>query len=304
MKKIKCILTLIILVFSSNIEAQLLWKISKAGNPTSYLFGTHHLVPESTLSKKTHVIEAYNKCQTVIGEVDIEEMKNPMTMAYYMNAMRLPNDTTLKSIINNEAYMALKNTLNELGMHLPEQALNSMRPTALSTMISAGYSAKAIQEKFPGTKSKGIDFYIQEKAKKDNKTVYGLETLKFQTDLLLKKKSIAVSTKELVDVISCIKTVNFKQEATKLVDLYIAEDIDKLLKITEDDSLCAGLKISSEDVDKLINRRNKDWVTKLTTTYLPNKANFIVVGALHLPGEKGLITLLRRQGYTVEAITK
>ena len=51
----------------------------------------------------------------------------------------------------------------------------------------------------------------------------------------------------------------------------------------------------------IIYNRNKAWAEKLPAI-MKAAPTFVAVGALHLPGEKGLLNLLKRQGYTVEAV--
>ena len=56
-----------------------------------------------------------------------------------------------------------------------------------------------------------------------------------------------------------------------------------------------------DEEDVLIYNRNKAWAEKLPAI-MKAAPTFVAVGALHLPGEKGLLNLLKRQGYTVEAV--
>jgi hypothetical protein len=53
--------------------------------------------------------------------------------------------------------------------------------------------------------------------------------------------------------------------------------------------------------DLLLNNRNKNWVKKLDSI-MKTESVFVAVGTGHLVGEKGLINLLRKQGYKVEAL--
>ena len=52
-------------------------------------------------------------------------------------------------------------------------------------------------------------------------------------------------------------------------------------------------------IDELIYNRNAAWAKKLQEL-MPEKSLLVVVGAGHLPGERGLIDLLQKAGYTVE----
>ena len=56
-----------------------------------------------------------------------------------------------------------------------------------------------------------------------------------------------------------------------------------------------------EEEDALIYNRNADWVTKMPAL-MAKKPTLFAVGAAHLPGEKGVLNLLRQAGYKVEAV--
>ena len=56
-----------------------------------------------------------------------------------------------------------------------------------------------------------------------------------------------------------------------------------------------------EEEDQLINDRNANWI-KLMPQIMKDKATFFAVGAGHLPGDKGVLTLLKNAGYTIEGV--
>jgi len=60
-----------------------------------------------------------------------------------------------------------------------------------------------------------------------------------------------------------------------------------------------GLVPTAEELDRLVYGRNRNWVNKLQEI-MPQQSLLVAVGAGHLLGEQGLITLLRNAGYTVE----
>jgi uncharacterized protein YbaP (TraB family) len=81
----------------------------------------------------------------------------------------------------------------------------------------------------------------------------------------------------------------------ELAGIYKKQDIQKMEKMLEDD---AGM---DQFKDLLMYRRNKRWVAPMIEI-MRNKPTFFAVGAGHLPGEKGVISLLRQAGFTVEPI--
>lgn len=56
-----------------------------------------------------------------------------------------------------------------------------------------------------------------------------------------------------------------------------------------------------EEEDALIYNRNADWLKKMPAL-MAQKPTFFAVGAGHLPGERGVLNLLRKAGYTVEGV--
>jgi len=86
----------------------------------------------------------------------------------------------------------------------------------------------------------------------------------------------------------------------RLTNAYMNQDLNTMLKISEErkGDQCDALP-GEENV--LIYNRNKAWAEKLPAI-MKAAPTFVAVGALHLPGEKGLLNLLKRQGYTVEAV--
>ena len=89
------------------------------------------------------------------------------------------------------------------------------------------------------------------------------------------------------------------QESRKVFDdmtlYYNAEDLEGLQKIT------AAQGLEADFQENLVDQRNRNWIP-LIEKITAEAPTFIGVGALHLPGEQGVINLLRKQGYTVEAV--
>ena len=285
------------------IDAQLLWKISKKGQPDSYLFGTHHLIPLSILDSKPEVEKAYQKAEVVIGEIDISEMSNPILMSYYQSAMMMPKDSLLNKIVPEAELQVIVEGVKKQGLPIPESSIVGMRPNTISTFLSVTISTKAIQKLFPTNgQQNAIDFLFQQKAQKDGKQIIGLETMKFQTDVLLKSKSFKESLDELLKMFDCMENTDMVKHAIDLTEAYIKEDINKMYAFTYDSSICPSLKPSDKDLDILLYNRNNNWIKLLTNNFLPKQSNFIAVGALHLPGNKGLIKLLEKEGYKLTPI--
>lgn len=83
--------------------------------------------------------------------------------------------------------------------------------------------------------------------------------------------------------------------------LYKQGNIDGLYQLNKKSNTNWG--ISDEENAKMVDNRNMEWAKQLPELMKSNTC-FIAVGALHLPGENGLINLLRKEGYKVKPVVK
>ncbi|MGL5731389.1 MAG: TraB/GumN family protein, partial [Bacteroidales bacterium] len=79
-------------------------------------------------------------------------------------------------------------------------------------------------------------------------------------------------------------------------DAYMAQDLNKLFNIMSDEEFGAN----KAELERILFARNRNWNEQLRNILPKNEPIFIGVGAGHLPGEEGIIELIRKQGYTVE----
>ena len=128
--------------------------------------------------------------------------------------------------------------------------------------------------------------------------VDGLETPDFQFNLLYN----GISLQRQAQLLMCtLNNIDKEVESLKrLTDAYMKQDLETMLKINEErkGNQCDALPTEE---DALIYDRNKTWAQKLPAI-MKAAPTFVAVGALHLPGNKGLLSLLKKQGYTVEAV--
>ena len=130
------------------------------------------------------------------------------------------------------------------------------------------------------------------------KKVDGLETAEFQFNLLFNGSSLQRQAQLLMCTLNHIETE--VENLKKLTNAYMKQDLNTMLKISEERKGDQCDALPGEE-DAMIYNRNKTWAEKLPAI-MKAAPTFVAVGALHLPGEKGLLNLLKRQGYTVEAV--
>ena len=284
-----------ILLFSISAGAQsLLWKVSGNGlkNP-SYIFGTHHLAPLSILDKVNGFKEAFDASQQVVGELNMKDAQSPEGIKKMQDKMFITNDTTAQILFSDTEQATINSFLKaNLGFDLNQ--VPKIRPAFISMMVAMTVAAKALSF----NPKEQLDGYFQTKGEESGKKIAALETLEFQRDLLYDSQSLQRQARLLVCSLS--DTAKIVKDTKELTEAYNSFNIDKMQKLSEEKQGNSCDPIPGE-MESMIDNRNKDWAAKLPAI-MKETPSFIAVGALHLPGGNGLLSLLRKQGFKVEPV--
>jgi len=264
----------------------LLWEISGKGlSQPSYLFGTYHFVGKNFLDTLPGVLNYLHKANTIVGEVIVED---EIVMAQKFMPIMILKDNSMDKILSQQEY-AETDSLLKAKTPLSLSMLNGLKPSAVQITLSGFMLPKNISPENPA-----LDIYFQKEAKNANKQVLGFETLEEQGALLF--DSPLERQKELL-----LKTVRESgrmiAESTELFEVYKHQDFTALEK-----ALSKSDDYTPEEMDALLTKRNKNWIEKMPGMMKAGPV-FFAVGAGHLVGNEGLITLLRNLGYTVRPLS-
>lgn len=282
-------------------DAQLLYKISgKNLEKPSYIIGTYHLAPASFADSIPGAKAALESVGQVCGELDMVEMEAVTGSAKIMQAMMLPDGKTLSEILTPDEMDRLNAYMKSvLGADLSNPMINAqlgkMTPMAISTQLQLAQYMRMT----PGFNPMAlIDSYFQQAAKKAGKPVLGFETVDFQISVLYTGASIERQKQQLFCMVDNAEYTAAMMKA--LADAYFAQDMAKLYEVTEEKhgDACDS---TPEENEALIYGRNADWVKKMPAI-MGGESTLFVVGAAHLPGERGVLELLKKGGYVVEAV--
>lgn len=280
------VLFLLFIGFFSEAHAQhnsLLWEITGNGlTDTSYLFGTIHIRDKRVFELGDSTYYAINRSKALFGELNLQDKA---AMKQHASELLMPTGTTLQSLLSKEDYTLVKKYCKK---HIGVYALlmNKIKPIFLSAVISEDLLKK--EEKDP------LDLYLQDYASKQGKAIGGVETFEEQLAVLN-----ILSIQEQADML--VEQVKNIEEEKKLMEymlqLYLSESLDSLEILVQEDTL------SPEFNEAMLDARNKVMVQRMEAQ-MKKQSTFFAVGAAHLPGEKGLIVLLRRQGYIIRPVKR
>lgn len=270
-------------------SAQIFYKVEGNGlEKPSYLFGTHHLAPADFTDRFKSLQDAMRQAQTVVGEIDMttDPMQMQFRMAPYMQA---PADSTLSRLLSPEEFNKLNEKFKPLspmpGLDLT--MLDGMRPIVVTTMVSL----TLIQKSMPGfNPAEQLDTKFQKIYSAAGKDVVALETPEEQAALLYEFTPITQQLEALRETLD--DTSKVEDMATQLNQAYLEQDLEKMMSLSDQEQTDPAF------MQAMLGLRNHKWMERILGIMDAQPA-LIVVGALHLAGPDGLISLLRNAGYSV-----
>ena len=260
----------------------LLWQISGNGlRQPSFLFGTFHLLCKDDINFSKQLFEAVKASNEIYMELDMDD---PSTLLGGMLFMNMKGGKKLEDLYTKEEYERIQKYFNET-LHTPMMMFQKAKPYFLVALLYP----RMMNCQSPA----GVEEELLKIAKDNNKEIKGLETIQFQASVF-DTIPYEWQAKELLKNIDSFSV--YKNEFDEMVDLYKRQDLDSM------QNMLLKSEFGSEKFDDLLlNNRNKNWVSQLDTI-MKKESVFVAVGAGHLTGNEGVISLLQKKGYKVEPL--
>lgn len=276
----------------------LLWKISKTGQPDSYLIGTIHLneINRPLPDDFTWALQQSSRL-VVEDELATREFTRSDMQAFIQlttDQEKRPLLQTIGQARLQQIQAIMKNSHPNIEPLFEPNMPTS--PTFAWFMLNYGFTPNQMNYEF------GIDELLIKAAKAQNKPMVGLEGM--ETFGMIKQAISEDVAIRGIDALLAHQDVA-RNDTKELVDLYNQRQIrtlwdkgyngwQKSPTIPEQDRELMKQFLN----DMMLTQRNHNWMSKLTKM-LPEQSHTIAVGMLHLFGDDGLIQLLRKEGYTV-----
>ena len=260
----------------------LLWEITgKDLKEPSYVFGTFHMMCKNDIRFSDNLLAALKNSEEVYFEMDLDDMANTLGAMMFMN---MKDGKTLKDLYTEQEYNKLQSFFKD-SLRTNLGLFSKMKPFFLEAFI---YPKLLSCKDMSGSEQELLKI-----AGRERKEIRGFETIAFQASVF-DSIPYEAQAKSLLNSIDSIN--NNKVLFEKMVQVYLSQEIEKIEAMFKDEEF--GMK---DGLELLLDKRNINWVTQLKTI-LPKTNIFMAVGAAHLVGEKGLIELLRKDGYTLRPL--
>ena len=260
-----------------------MWRVT-AGDRTVWLFGSVHLLPEGGFAVEGALEDALAGADRVCMEIDADATDEVTQATVTMGRAVDPEGRDLFELLGQDADR-VRDAAEDAGV--PIEALAMFEPwfagitVSVMALQSHGYDVQH-----------GVEQVIQAEARAAGKPACGLETLDGQLDML-----DSLPPEMQAEIL--LQAIEEAAEVERLIEPMVAawRDGDE-----------AGLERSLEDdfgdypelAETLIYGRNQRWASQVEDMLEGDEDVLLVVGAMHLVGERGLPALLEARGFPVE----
>lgn len=257
-----------------------LWRVDKEERQPSYLFGTIHVADPKISTLSQPVADALDSAQVFVMEAlpDLEESIKFSQMMYFDDGKKL------RDYLDEEMYKRTMQILEDY--QLTPEDLVFMQPWAAFIIMS-----------YPQGEGLPLDLQLLDIAQRNGIDIRGLETLSEQ-GRVFSTMNLESQVRLLLDTVCNYGTVSGEFDTMK--SLYLQRDLQALYNYSRKNSF-AGDQLYEDLFKSLLTDRNHVMVERMQPVLEAGNA-FIAIGAMHLPGADGILSLLAQQGYTITAV--
>ena len=249
-----------------------------------YLAGSIHMLPADDAALPAGFTRAYADSTKLVMELDLAKFDPMEAMTWMMDHGTLPAGTTMRGLLGEQRYGRVSGAAASLGM--PMAGLDSLAPWVVGIEITdAAYEHEGFDP------DQGVEEQLLRLAQSDHKPTAGLETLPEELGSLSSLSS-ADQIRMLDQTVDELK--DLKSEMREVTGAWRSGDRAHLAAL-----LSSEYGAFPSLYKPLVTDRNQRWLPQVEQLLNGKDNAFVVVGALHLVGDGGLLELLRRKGYTI-----
>ena len=255
----------------------LLWKITAPKNgQVSYLFGTIHVWEERIRPIFEEIKPYLLSCELFAAESHLEDIQEMSTESFF-----LPDNQKLSDFYPTKKYEKLTKQVKKI-THSPISNFEHLTPFVLVGTISNILLEKG--------HSGSLDEHLWDFAKANEKEMFGIESAKEQYEYY-QKMPFDDQAKQLIQIAK--NTKKYRQNLNQMLERYLKQDIIQLYKNSK-----KGTKSFRQ---MMIYERNSIMSDRISN-FAKQNTIFVAIGAGHLSGQKGVLNLLKQNGFSVNPI--
>ena len=250
-----------------------------------FLLGSIHLLRPSDYPIPSVIYSAYDEAETLIMELDMDDMDPMATQAIVLQLGMNADGETLEDILGARDYAKAVSLANDL--EIPLAMLSGSKPWLAAVTIET-----LMLTRVGFDPSRGIEMHLTARAANDNKNVIGLETAQQQIEILA---GLSMDAQREMLMQTLAEGGQIEALLEDIIDAWRNGDIEYL-----DETLLSDMEESRELYQKVVVERNRNWVQQIDALLDDDDDYLIIVGTMHLIGDDGVPALLRKRGLKVQ----
>ena len=275
---------------AATFEEGLFWKIEKDGEYIGHIFGTLHMNDEriGVLHEKVNkVLDDSNSF--AMEAFPSDHYWNPYQGGQLIkHDMVLPKGETLEALVGKETYQEIEDVLSGLGME--RKFINTLRPWAAMRSFAVKAESNAVI----------LDYALLERAAEQRKELFQVESIE---EFIVTLQEMPLEAQVALLKFTVASYGEMRNIIDDMLDAYLEQDLKAMYKIST--------RFIPDEPE------NKQWrdiylrhVIEIRNIVMEHymrapmrrKDTFIAVGAVHLYGDKGVLALMEKDGYTVSRV--
>jgi uncharacterized protein len=263
--------------------ASCVWKVSGPNGGTLYLGGSVHVLRGTDYPLPAAYNRAFDASSRLVFEANPKDLRR--AAQGFVKAGEYPKHDSLKNHVNPRTYDYLRRFFALLGV--PEEKFSRYKPWFLSMLLESA----ALHEFSPEL---GVEGFLEHRAGANAKPMSGLESLREGIELF---SALSDRQSEALLLLTFIPAEPGTDQRSRLLEAWRRGDADTLARATRDsfhDFPSLG--------ERILDARNRNWVPKIESYLRSGQTYFVVVGAAHLGGPDGVLSILRARGYRTEQL--
>jgi len=267
----------------SGAQKNFMWKV-ESGTNTAYVLGSIHYLKKENYPLSKTIEDAFEKSNVLAVEADVNDVSK-IDVLKLMGTAFYPENDTLENHVSGDTYELVKKEYGKLG--IPLWIINKQKPWFLALSLT---SLELVKRGFDP--DYGIDMHFLSEAS-GKKKIKELESVDYQINLFS-----GFSDREqelfLLNTLKDLRAID--EDLDMLIRSWTRGDVknlESLIQKSEDSEM-------SSINEKLIYDRNRHMVSKIEDYLRTGEIHFVIVGAGHLVGNKGIIEILKSKGYKAE----
>jgi uncharacterized protein YbaP (TraB family) len=253
---------------------------------TVYLAGSVHLMKSADATLPPALDRAYSHSQTLVMELDLGRL-SPRDATSWISAHGHTAPGSLRRALGEKSYERVREEARRLGM--APAALETEAPWVLGLqLLDLQYEALGYDP------ASGVEQQLEQRAHADGKATLGLETLADQLGVL---GALTPGDQARFLMIVVSQAPDLEDDTRSVIEAWRAGDEAQLAA-----QLGQEYRSFPRLYRALVTQRNQHWLPKIERLLAGPQDCLVVVGALHLVGEDGLLELLRRDGHPATSL--